>query len=212
MTAEATEFDVLQSLMPELEAEGYEVYLHPNRPLLPEFLRDFTPDAIALRKDKNLAIEVMRKSPDGERKKERIADLFKGHDDWALRVVWIEPVGSAATPQSQSLSLIRTRVVEIRELARKRHFQSAFLLAWATLEAVGRVLAPAQLQRPQTPGRLIEVLAMEGYLTPTEADDLRPLIDKRNKLVHGDLKTRISESEVGRLTDILVTMIRMAGK
>ena len=101
---------------------------------------------------------------------------------------------------------------EIRELADGGHFGPALLLAWATLEAIGRLLALGQFQRPQTPGRLVQVLASEGYLTPNEADELRLLADKRNKVVHGELQTRISRSEVNRFADVLTMMVRMIGK
>ena len=212
MNEEATEFDVLQQLVPELEAEGYEVFLHPNRPLLPGFLRDYAPDAIARRGDKNLVIEVFRKSPDSEQKAERIVSLFKGQDDWELRVVWITPSGPARTVQPQTRSIIRKRTTEISELTNGGHFGPALLLAWATLEAVGRLLASSQFQRPQTPGRLVQVLASEGYITPTEADHLRLLAEKRNKLIHGELQTRITKSEVSRFADILAMMVKMIGK
>lgn len=212
MNEEATEFDVLQQLVPELEAEGYEVFLHPNRPLLPGFLRNYAPDAIARRGDKNLVIEIFRKSPDSEQKAERITSLLKGQDDWELRVVWITPSGPARTVQPQTRSIIRKRITEIRELANSGQFGPALLLAWATLEAIGRLLAPSQFQRPQTPGRLVQVLASEGYITPTEADHLRLLAEKRNRLIHGELQTRITKSEVGRFADILAIMVKMIGK
>lgn len=211
MNGQATEFDVLQQLVPELEAEGYEVYLHPNRPLLPGFLQDFMPDAIARRSDKNIAIEVIHMSSAGKKKMEKVAGLFKEHDDWEFRVIWITPTGPVSTLQSQTLSLIRNRITEIRELVDSRHVGPAFLLAWATLEAIGRVLVPGQFQRPQTPKRLVQVLASEGYLTPTEADNMRLLADKRNRLIHGELKTRISQSEVNRFADILSMMVKMVG-
>ncbi|MGR8953464.1 MAG: hypothetical protein ACU83V_13785, partial [Gammaproteobacteria bacterium] len=196
MSGHATEFDMLQQLIPELEAEGYDIYVHPNRQLLPDFFEDFMPDAIAVRSDKSIAIEVIRRSHDGERKMGKVANLFEGHDEWEFRVVWITPAGAVMALESQTVSLIRKRIEEIKELAKGRHFSSAFLLSWATLEAIGRILLPKQFERAQTPGRLVQVLASEGYITPSEADNLRQLVGKRNKFVHGELKTRINKSDV----------------
>jgi hypothetical protein len=51
-TALAAESEILRSVLPELEAEGYEVYPHPNPPIVPAFLGAHTPDAIALGPDK----------------------------------------------------------------------------------------------------------------------------------------------------------------
>ena len=212
MNGQAKEFDVLQQLMPELEAEGYEIYVHPNRQLLPDFFENFMPDAIALRSDKNIAIEVIRKSRDGKRKMETVTNLFEGHDEWEFRVVWITPAGPVMALESQTVSLIRKRIAEIKELTKSRHFSSAFLLSWATLEAVGRILLPKQFERAQTPGRLVQVLASEGYITPSEADSLRRLTGKRNRLVHGELKTRINKSNVNQMVDVLSMLTSMVGK
>jgi hypothetical protein len=48
MTPETVENDFLQTVViPELQAEGYGVYLYPKRPRLPAFFGNFVPDAIA---------------------------------------------------------------------------------------------------------------------------------------------------------------------
>jgi hypothetical protein len=212
MNRQATEIDVLQNLTPELEAEGYEVYLHPNRHLLPEFFGNFMPDAIARRPDKGIAIEVIQDSRDAKRRKEKFAKLFEGQDEWEFRVVWIRPAGPVIVLEQQTLWLIQKRTSEIKALAENKNFGPAFLLAWATFEAIGRILLPQEFERPQTPGRLIQVLAGEGYITPNEADTLRVLAEKRNKLIHGELKTRISESDVTQMVDVVSMLTKMAGK
>jgi uncharacterized protein YutE (UPF0331/DUF86 family) len=210
MNAEQTESEVLQRLLPELEAEGYEVYIQPARPLLPEFLRAFSPDAIALRSDRNIAIEVMRRTAESEKRAEKITDLFKGRTDWDLRLVWITPVTATKGVQRQTVSTIRKRLKEVRELADGKHYGAALLLAWAALEATGRLLLSKHFERAQTPGRLVQFLASEGALTPTEADYLRTLAEKRNKLIHGELQTPITKAEIDRIAHILDTMIELA--
>jgi len=39
---------LIEQLIPRLEAEGYTVYLHPLPEFLPTFMKDYIPDAIAL--------------------------------------------------------------------------------------------------------------------------------------------------------------------
>jgi hypothetical protein len=51
MRHETSEATLLESVLPDLEAEGFEVFANPSPPLLPPFMRDHSPDAIALRKD-----------------------------------------------------------------------------------------------------------------------------------------------------------------
>ena len=40
---------IIDQLTPQLEADGYPVYLEPPRQLLPAFMAGYIPDAIALR-------------------------------------------------------------------------------------------------------------------------------------------------------------------
>lgn len=205
--SEDTEFEVLQRLVPELEAEGYDVYVHPNKPLIPKFLGHFSPDALALRPGKNLAIEVLKQSPSASRKLEQITALFRDQPDWELRVVWITPSSESKSLQIQNPDTLRQRIAEIRQLASSGHTEPAVLLAWATFEALARAVSTRQFARPQTPGRVVQVLASEGYLTPTEADLLRALADKRNRLIHGELHVQASEQELSNFSAILDAML-----
>jgi REase_AHJR-like len=87
MSRHTTEREVLERVVAELEAEGYEVYLYPNRHLLPPFLAGYTPDAVALGPGKSLAVEVLKKSDQATRRRKRIQALFEGQDKWELRVM-----------------------------------------------------------------------------------------------------------------------------
>ena len=116
MTTETTEIDVLDRLVPELEADGYEVYLHPSKPLIPGFLGDFRPDAIALRHDKNLVVEVLRRSSSASQNLARIAALLQGREKWELRVLWVEPTSQQDVLQIQDVDTIKARIAEVRIL------------------------------------------------------------------------------------------------
>lgn len=205
--SEATEFEVLQRLVPDLEAEGYDVYIHPNKPLLPQFLRDSSPDAIAIRSDKNLAIEVLSKSPTASSKLERLTALFQNQPNWELRVIWITPSSQRVNLEVQNVTAIQERIDEIRQLASSGHSEPALLMAWATFEALARAMLEKQFVRPQSPGRIIQVLASEGLVTPTEADFLRNLAEKRNRLIHGDLNINVVKDELDSFSGVLGAML-----
>jgi hypothetical protein len=198
-----TERDVLSKMLPELKAEGYEVYLHPNRTLLPPFFQDYTPDAIALRKDKNLAIQVSSRSSHPSQKISKAIQLFENQPKWELRLIWIESVADEEPLPVQTLPLMQDRIAEIQELVGKGHLTPSLLLGWATFEAVARAMLPKDFRRPQTPGRLVEILARDGYVTPTEAAKLRPLAAKRNMLIHGDLQVSVSPAEIADFVSII---------
>jgi uncharacterized protein YutE (UPF0331/DUF86 family) len=87
---------------------------------------------------------------------------------------------------------------------------AALLLAWAALEASARANAPETFSRPQSTARLVEVLANEGQITPSEADRLRDISRKRNLLAHGDFQTAVSADEVLELLKLTKSAFREA--
>jgi hypothetical protein len=196
------ERDVVRELVPELEAEGYDVYLQPIGPIAPSFLGSFQPDIVATSDKKKVVIEVARRSDVTERRLTEIANLFKGHDDWEFRVVWVDPIDSSEKFPPVSKAAIEERLAEVRSVVAV-HPGPALLMSWAIFEAIGRALVADEFTRPQTPRRLVEVLAANGVITPTEADEIRALISKRNSLIHGGLTTTVSSAEVERFLSVL---------
>jgi uncharacterized protein YutE (UPF0331/DUF86 family) len=206
MSHEASEATLLESVLPELEAEGFEVFANPSPPILPPFMRDHSPDAIALRKDKKLAIEVLREGVPSNRRLDKLRELFSQHKDWELRVYWVNPSSVRRAIEGASRNVIEQSIKAIEELTAGGRTGPALLMAWATFEAIGRAILPDRLQRPQPPGRLIGVLAAEGHVTPTEADHLRRMAESRNHLIHGGLETSVPEADLQRFIDVLKTL------
>src|SRR5579863_6180676 len=87
-TAHTREETVLEVILPRYVAEGFTVITHPTSDVLPEFMRTYRPDAVALRSDKKIAIEIKTHEPEVGRRLMRIKDLFAGHSDWEFRVYY----------------------------------------------------------------------------------------------------------------------------
>lgn len=194
---------VLQSLRPHLEAEGFEVFLHPSRTMLPPFLHAYHPDAIALKGDKKIAIEVMTRAGHAEAKLERLRELFLGHGDWELRIIYAPhrlpeqdiPVPSRDMIEDQ-LRRIMTAFEDVGPAA-------SLLLAWAAFEAAARSVLPEDLGRPQEAARVVEVLASGGYITPDEADALRQLGRLRNEAAHGGLGVTLPREDLEKFIAVI---------
>jgi uncharacterized protein YutE (UPF0331/DUF86 family) len=109
----------------------------------------------------------------------------------------------------QSAEAIAENIDEMAQLAASGFLRAALLLGWAAFEAAARALMTEKFEKPQTPGRLIGLLASEGYLTPDEADHLRELAKAHNAFIHGELDTEISEDELRNFSAILSTLAGM---
>src|SRR5215216_1740395 len=198
---------VIERLVPQLEADGYTVYVEPSRDLLPPFMEGYIPDAIALGPKKNLAIEIIVEGAKSTDKVNHLQRRFQNEADWELRVYYARPAGWHSILQQQSQAAIEDSMRSVEWLVSGGQNAPALLLAWGTFEALGRKLFPEKFARPQTPERLIEVLAGEGQITPSEADLLRKLARQRNELIHGNLEVSANPSEIGNFVGVLKMLL-----
>jgi uncharacterized protein YutE (UPF0331/DUF86 family) len=206
MSTETVENVVLERLVPDLKSQGYDVFVRPSRQMLPSFLQSYVPDVIALRSDKNLAIEIKQGGTRSEGIIHELAKRFEGQSGWEFRVVWVNPSETSDRLQPQSPEAIAARLKEISGLLDAGFLDSAMLMCWAAFEAIGRKLMANEFSRPQTPGRLIQALAKEGHVTPDEADILRQMADLRNRFIHGELTAAASRTDVEAFMNILSSL------
>jgi len=191
----------LQTIRPRLEEEGFEVFLNPSAAQLPNFLAGYQPDAIALRQDKKLAIEVATEDHGVGNKISHLQALLSGHDEWELRVVYV-PKSEADVVRAVPREDIQGYLKRIESDQGVIGPVGTLLMGWSAFEAVGRYLVPDDFKRPQSSNRLIELLASQGYLLPEDADFLRWLGALRNKAAHGQLDISVSNDDLKRLISI----------
>lgn len=190
---------VLDSIVPELEADGFRVVIHPKQDTLPAFLQGYRPDMVAYKGNRNLAIEIIARASaaSASKLKERVLrERFSGHPDWELRFVYAPPATSGANIPVVSKETISEHLDRLAASVDTMGPTAALLTGWAVFEAAARALLPSSLTRPQPPARLIETLASEGYVTPDEADMLRRLSRTRNEIAHGRLDLTPSRDDV----------------
>jgi hypothetical protein len=203
---ETREADVLDSLLPRYRAEGFNVFVNPSPSILPPFMQTYRPDAVALRSDKKIAIEVVRPSGSSAQKVQDLQSLFAPQRDWELRVFYVSSLPSEEALAVAPPAAIKGAIQRVLDLKADGHKLPALVMAWAALEALGRALLPDQLRRPQTPERLIEVLASAGCVTPQEADTLRAAISLRNVAVHGGADPEVDDKLLEQFIAVLQTL------
>jgi uncharacterized protein YutE (UPF0331/DUF86 family) len=197
MTAVETERRVLDMLRPRFEAAGFTFIERPSPTELPSFMQGYKPDALALGKDKSIAIEVkVRRGAEGEKSLRMISERFKGRTNWEFRIVYADEIEyeSIETPTREQ---IVAQVKEAETLLLQEHPTAALVLGWAAIEAIARTLIPDFPSRgPHTLRQAIELLEHLGRLEYDEANELRRLLPLRAKVVHGDFRTIVSTDEV----------------
>jgi uncharacterized protein YutE (UPF0331/DUF86 family) len=210
MTPQGHEVAILERVQANLNAEGYRVVLRPDRYTLPDFLQDLRPDAIAFGERGNLVVEVVSRSNNTDQKLQRFRNALNGQPDWKLHTVWTSGHTVPPSPKQMSRKTVQSSLRQITSLLESGFIQPAFLLCWATLEAVGRRLLPSELEKPQSPTRLVEHLAAQGHLSRIEVSTLKNWAQTRNKLVHGDLDLDVSELETRKFSEIITRVNSLA--
>lgn len=191
MTMTVRERVVLDRLKEFYEASGYQFFAEPSAQLLPSGLGNLRPDAIAIRDDEKLIIEV--KGRDSEGFKNKIRNFSSALNDetsnWKLVVFPLDTTGSLGMDSpGASHADVKRIAAEARSLHRVGHHAAALLLGWGGLEALARKLAAdhGELQRVALgPGKAIDYLEQMGELLEPEARALRHLVPIRNALSHG---------------------------
>src|ERR1700676_243772 len=90
INAETREQLVLQRLRDRYEHEGYSFHAYPPREFVPPFLADYHPDAIALKGDGGIVIEIRDPSMPRNVRLSEVADYFKGQKNWQFQIVNLE--------------------------------------------------------------------------------------------------------------------------
>jgi hypothetical protein len=200
-----SEQEALDQHEPTWIAQGYKLIRKPRASDLPSFLGRYVPDAFLIGENHKVIVEVIHKgSPHAERKVRDLRSLLAGHEDWRLEVVFTGSE-SAALP-TVGAEALRVSLLRVRGLAASEP-EAALLLLWATIEAVARRLEPSRTAKPQSPGRVVELLAGAGHVTPTEASILRESVRWRNRLIHGDLTITVTIEQINQVISAVESLL-----
>jgi uncharacterized protein YutE (UPF0331/DUF86 family) len=197
------EREILNNALADLRNDGFDVFLAPANGLLPAFLGNLRPDAIATKGDQGVVVEVVTRPNSEASKTQQIREALSEHKNWQLRVLLL----NASEPQTnlpvQTLERLKKSLNEIERLKSSGLKGPALLVGWATFEALARVLLSGRFTKPQPAKRLVDQLVEEGFLTPDEADRLRDLAEKRNRLTHGALDVAASRRDLDFFVGVL---------
>lgn len=192
---------VLNMIRAKYEGDGYAFFERPARNLLPPFMKGYVPDAIALGPKKNIAIEMVLRGRDeaDENGLPSISQRFDGQQDWQLVAIYAaEQELDEFTPELATDDVIARQIDEAVSLSVAGHERAAFLLAWATLEAIAVSARSAlgESRSTRRPRQVLDTLESLGKLSFEQTTKLRELVNVRNAVVHGDYGRQVQKSDV----------------
>lgn len=207
-SAAEMERDTLRRIREDFEARGYQFLAEPARDQRPDFLKDYTPDALALGQNDKVIIEVKRTgSRDGKIPLAQLVDKVPRDSGWRYLLVYAGQDPSDAVELSRpDQSQVDVAINETRKLEQLGFARAAMLESWLILEALARRLYPEDKRsssRPLSAIQVVERLAMDGEIDAEQAKRLRELSSLRNFAAHGDLGVSISADDVRYLLDMI---------
>lgn len=197
----SAEAHILDATVQSLSEQGYDVLVEPSASLLPYSLRPFRPDGIAIGRKPKLIIEVAREGPEDAQRVAKIQGALKELPDWRLHLVFASGTRTPDIALTEERNIAETvdRAIRLADI----ETSAALLMVWAALEALGRNRRPIDFAKPQSPGRIVERMAMEGMITASEASFLRDMALKRNAFIHGDLSQATTQDDVRKFAAII---------
>jgi uncharacterized protein YutE (UPF0331/DUF86 family) len=209
METEKNEADILRTLRGRYEQRGYTFVAHPTDDLVPEFLRGYRPDALALSEKGSVIIEIKTtRNRASEKSLALIAERVAQHPDWKFEIYYAGdfPRPAYETPNVAAISQL---LQEVQSLQRAGFDRAAVVMGWAALEAIARAVRSDGVGRsaPMIPSEIVEWLARTGYIDSPTSRILRQMIRKRDAIVHGD---QTADLQTGELLVLISTLQLLA--
>lgn len=190
---------VLDTVVADLTAEGYEVFVNPGPNLLPNEVKELhiRPDAVALGRKPHLLVEVIAsKSNAVDDRLYALGQKISNIPDWELHVVYARPASQDTPMPAQDHRSIATMLDRARAVYEVAGAVPALLSTWSAFEAAARHHMPTVFARPRSASALVDRLASDGVVLPDEADRLRALAQRHEEAAHGGLDTKLDLSDL----------------
>lgn len=199
---------VFEKIAPIYEQDGFE-FVPPGEANVPSGTWRYEPDYLAKKGDQYVAIEIKSKRTRAvEKSLETLKAQIEENKNWRFVTYFASEELQQEPIKKPGAEQILETLAEVRKAGRIGFLNPAFLMAWGAFEGAAREAHSRFFAKPQTPGRIITVLAGRGEVTPDEADRLRRLANLRNGLIHGRLDSGVTLAELEFLADIAERVVR----
>lgn len=203
----------IKEIAKDYEVRGFAVTINPNQTNLPDFLKGFEPDILAISETESVVIEVKSTKGNASQLKqfESLAQRISEHKNWRFELVFTNPIEQTIQNKYTNelpLEKIRSRISEVNVLLISNHYEAAFLLGWTTLEAAIRLKLDSEKSDSNNKPTLaiIKTIYSLGYINSHDYKKLEVLNQKRNLLIHG-FDNSIDKNSIEQLLNIVTYVI-----
>ena len=193
---------VLDRLEVRYRGLGYRFYRGPDvASVLPDGLRDCTPDAVALGERNKELIQILgSRRPGREAAVRNLRERLRDEAGWTLSVIHVdeivdEPASDDPSGDPDALAAEARTLVD-------GHPRAALLLYWSALEGLLRRHEPGLVQPAIPPRYLVDVLDSYDYISSVESEVLVKAVSIRNAIAHGNA-VAVDEGVLATLVDIV---------
>lgn len=196
--------NVLRNIKLSAEARGMTFLIDPPRNVIPAFLGDYRPDAIALGPDGGIVFEVKRGPEAGaNRQLAEISERVSREKGWEFRAIYLTPPADRLPEiPVPTWHQLQRALREVEVLATGGHPRAALLAGWSVLEALAhlaRAHSGSAAPKSLSPLQAVQALAEEGYVEADVGARLRALVATRNAVAHGNLAVEVSQDQAESL-------------
>lgn len=190
MTTAQLEQQKIDEIRAEFERNGFAVHVRPSPRVLPEFLRLFEPDLVAMSPRENVVVEVKATSDVDPDQMTRLAQVLEREPGWRLEVVFVNQPVAAEVPSEERLApeeQVNRLLSSAESLFADGEVEAAAMLAWSAAETILRRSAQSaapELER-QSSARVLKHLYSIGLIEPSIYEKLLLLMQFRNAVAHG---------------------------
>jgi hypothetical protein len=190
MTTAQLEQQKIQEIRAEFERNGFAVHVRPPARELPEFLRPFEPDLVAMSPGGNVVVEVKSSGDVDPDQMTRLAQVLEREEGWRLEVVFVSQPVAAEVPSEERLApeaQVDRLLSSAESLFADGEVEAAAMLAWSAAETILRRSAQSaapELER-QSSARVLKHLYSIGLIETIVYEKLLLLMQFRNAVAHG---------------------------
>ena len=209
---------LLDSYRLHYEGQGLRFIVQPQAGDLPDFLKEYRPDAVAISGEGGVVLEVKQigGEPTNKQLQHMVAEIAK-HKGWRLDLLLADRSFSDQGYLLPSREEVRLELEKLRNdsLAVDSIGSPAvhLLFGWSLFEAAARrilVDADVELSRNvMNPKELIEHLIIEDFVSDMDGETAVKLMRQRNLVAHGFLKQPITVSETNKLFDLIEKILNI---